>query len=428
MSPRRLDLVFVSMFPPSPATIGAQRRIEGLMKTLAERHRVSGVALVGPGFDAGAADRAMRTYCEEVVLVAGRADRGARRRLLQFRSLLSPSSFERHQVSVPGLQRALHDLLRRRRRDVVSLHGPFLSGYDVRIAPPGSPPPLVLVDAHNVEHQLARRSYETSEETLRRLHHAVNWRKVRREEVAAWRSADGVAFTSRDDAALARPMLGRVPAAVIPNGVDVAYFRPEPDVPAEPGSIVFFGTLDYFPNQDGVRHFLSDIWPRLAPAAPRSRVRIIGPHPTPEVLAQRGPRLDVAGCVDDLRPYLARAAVVVVPLRVGGGTRFKILEAMAMGRPVVSTTIGAEGLDVKDGREVLIADGAEAFAAAVRRVLEDEPLARALGAAGRALVERRYGWPAIAEDLERFLRGLRAGVGEARAPRAPAAVADGIPL
>jgi polysaccharide biosynthesis protein PslH len=428
MSPRRLDLVFVSMFPPSPATFGAQRRVEGLMKTLAERHRVSGVALAGPGFDSGAAERAMRAYCEEVVLVPGRADRGARKRLLQIRSLLSPSSFERHHVSVPGLQRALHDLLRRRRRDVVSLEGPFLSGYDVRVAPPGSPPPLVLVDAHNVEHQVARRSYDASEETLRRHYHAVNWRKVRRDEIAAWRSADGVAFTSRDDAALARPMLGRVPAAVIPNGVDVAYFRPERDVPPEPGTIVFFGTLDYFPNQDGVRHFLADVWPRLAPTAPGSRFRILGPHPTPEVLARRGPRVDVAGCVDDLRPHLARAAVVVVPLRVGGGTRFKILEAMAMGRPVVSTTIGAEGLEVKDGRELLVADGPEAFAAAVRRVLEDEPLARALGAAGRACVERRYGWPAIASELERFLRGLRPGLGEARAPRAPAAAADGTPV
>jgi glycosyltransferase involved in cell wall biosynthesis len=411
MSPGRLDLVFVSMFPPGPATFGAQRRIEGLMTGLAARHRVSSVALVGPELDQAAAERAMRAYCEEVVLVPGRAERGPRRRLLELRSLVSPWSFERCQVSVPALQRALHDLLRRRRRDVVSLEGPFLSGYDVRVAPPGCPPPLVLLDAHNVEHQLARRSREASDEAIRRLQLAVNWRKIRRDEIAAWRSADGVAFTSPDDAALARPMLGPVPSAVIPNGVDAAHFRPRRDVAAEPGTILFFGTLDYFPNRDGIRHFLADVWPRLAAVAPRARLRILGPHPTPELLARRGPRIDVVGCVDDLRPHLARAAVVIVPLRVGGGTRLKILEAMAMGRPVVSTTIGAEGLAVKDGRELLIADGVEAFAAAVQWVLEDEPLARSLGSAGRALVERRYAWPAITADLEGFLEELRARAG-----------------
>lgn len=413
------------MFPPSPATIGAQRRIEGLMTTLAGRHRVSGVALVGPAQDTGPAERAMRRYCEEVVLVRGRADRGPRKRLLQLRTLLSRTSFERHQVSVPELQRALHALLRRRRRDVVSLEGPFLSGYDVRVAPPGAPPPLVLVDAHNVEHLLARRSQAASREVLRWLHHATNWRKVRRDELAAWRDADGVAFTSRDDATLAGPLLGPVPSAVIPNGVDVAHFRPRRDVAVEPGTLVFFGTLDYFPNQDGVRHLLADVWPRLAAAVPSARLRIIGPHPTPEVLAWRGPRVEVVGCVEDLRPHLARAAVVVAPLRVGGGTRFKILEAMAMGRPVVSTTIGAEGLEVEDGRELLVADGPEAFAAAVRRVLADEPLARSLGAAGRALVERRYGWPAIASDLERFLWNLRARRGDAPGAQAPAADGTG---
>lgn len=413
MSPERLDIVFVSMFPPSPPTSGAQRRIEGLMTGLAARHRVSGVALFDPELDPAAATCAMGAYCDEVVLVPGRPERGPWKRLLQLRSLLSPRCFERHQVHVPALQRALRDVLGRHRRDVVCLEGPFLSGYDVRVAPPGSRGPVVLLDAHNVEHQLARRSRDASEEAIRRLHHAVNWRKVRRDEIAAWRRADGVAFTSHDDAELARPLLGPVPAAVIPNGVDLAHFRARDDVAAEPGLVVFFGTLDYFPNRDGVRHLLAEVWPRLAAAVPRARLRILGPRPTPEVLAARGPRVEVPGPVDDLRPHLARASVVVAPLRVGGGTRLKILEAMAMGRAVVSTTIGAEGLEVRHERELLVADGAPAFAAAVQRVLEDEPLARALGAAGRALVERRYGWPSIAADLEPFLAELRGRVWKA---------------
>lgn len=417
MTSRRLDLLFVSMYPASPATFGAQRRIEGLMTALARRHRVSAVALVSPDLDAAAAERAMRAYCDEVVLVPARADRGPAKRLVQLRALVSTRSFEAHQVVVPGMQRTLSEVLRRRRRDVVSLEGPYLSAYRVREAPPGATPPAVLVDAHNVEWVLARRSRDASRDVLRRLHHAVNWRKLRREEIAAWRGADGVAFTSEDDARVARPVLGRVRAAVVPNGVDVAHFRPDPGTRVEPNTIVFFGTMNYFPNQDGMRHFLDDVWPRLAPAVPGARLRIIGPHPSGEVLARRGPRVEVLGCVDDLRPHLSRAAVVVVPLRVGGGTRLKILEAMAMGRPVVSTTIGAEGIEAVDGQDLLRADGAEAFAAAVRRVLDDGDLARRLGAGGRALVERRYGWTAIAAGLERFLDGVVEG------QRSPAGIA-----
>ncbi len=406
MSSERLDVLFVSLFPPSPPTFGAQRRIEGLMTALGRRHRVTAVSLVGPELDARVAERAMGRYCDDVVLVPARADRGARKRLVQLRALASSRSFEHHQYRVPGLQRALDEVLRRRRHHLVTIEAPFLSRYRLRQAPPGAPPPRLLLDQHNLEHDLVRRSRDASRGVLRRLHYAVDWRKVRREEIAAWRDADGVAFTSTDDAERARSLFPALRAAVIPNGVDVEHFEPRPDLPVDADEIVFFGTLNYFPNQDGMAHFLGDIWPRLSASSARARLKVIGSHPTVEVLSHRGPRVEVAGCVEDVRPHLAHAGVVVVPLRVGGGTRFKILEAMAMGKPVVSTTIGAEGIGAVDGRDLLIADGPEAFAAAVRLVIEDADLARRLGAAGRALVERRYSWRAIGVELERLVRAL----------------------
>jgi glycosyltransferase involved in cell wall biosynthesis len=419
MTRERLDVLFVSLFPCSPPTFGAQRRIEGLMRVLARRNRVTAVSLVSPEFDAAVARREMGRWCEEVVLVPARSDRSAGKRVVQLRALASRRSYEHHAFSSPALREALVRVLQGKPFDVVCLEAPFLLQHPVRLAPPGAAPPVVIVDQHNVEHQLARRSRDASS-GLRRLHHAVNWRKVRFDEVDAWRRADGVAFTSEDDQAQARALVPGVVSAVVPNGVDVDHFRRRPGAPADPLRAMFFGTLNYFPNQDGVRYLLADVWPRIAQAVPEARLDVVGPHPTPEVLARRGPRIDVTGPVDDVRVHLERAGVVVVPLRVGGGTRLKILEAMAMSRPVVSTTIGAEGIAATDGRDILIADDAASFARAVRRVMEDPALATRLGEGGRALVERRYSWVAIGADLERFVRALRGVEAAGVLPGAPA--------
>jgi glycosyltransferase involved in cell wall biosynthesis len=137
---------------------------------------------------------------------------------------------------------------------------------------------------------------------------------------------------------------------------------------------------------------------------PRARLKIVGQHPTPEILAHAGPRVEVAGLVDDVRRHLAQAAVVIVPLRLGGGTRLKVLESMAMARPVVSTSIGAEGIDVAPERNILLADDPASFAVAVGRLLDEPDLAARLGRKGRALVEARYSWDTAAQRLEAFFR------------------------
>ena len=409
MTRDRLDLLFVSPWPPSPATFGAQRRVEGLMVSLARQHRVSCVALVNPEFDMASAERAIRAYADEVVLVPSPPERGLGKRLLQLRSLASSSSFERRHFALRPLAQALDGVLRRRRYDVVSVESPHLIQHRVRQAPAGQALPRVLLDEHNIEFDLARQSRGASRGLLRQLHHTVNWQKIRREEIAAWHAADGVAFTSQDDAARARAVLPSVRAAVIPNAVDVEHFRPRRDLERPDAStVVFFGTLNYFPNQDAMLYFLREVWPVLERSHPRARLKVIGPQPTPEVLAYQGPRVEVAGLVPDLRPHLAEAACVIAPLRVGGGTRFKILEAMAMGKAIVSTTVGAEGIGAVPGRDLLIADEPASFASAVGRVLDDPELATSMGRSGRSLVEARYSWRAAGDDLERFLCELLA--------------------
>ena len=400
---RSLDLLFVSSFPASPPTFGAQRRLEGLMRSLAAHHRVSFAGLLPPEFDPGITRRAMSEYCETVELIPWAQASGRLRRLAQLRSLVSRQSHERRTMNHAGLQAALDRLLLSRRFDAISVEMPFFAFSDLRKAPPGSTPPRVIIDSHNVEFDLARQYGEHATGVFRRVHHAVNWRKIRREEIRAWEMVDGVAFTSPDDDARARSLCPAIRSAVVPNGVDTDSFRPRPDLPADGRTVVFFGTMNYLPNLDAVRWLLGEIWPRISSLRPDARLQIIGSHPPPDVLNHQGPRVEIAGLVDDLQSHLSRAAAVIVPLRIGGGTRLKILESLSMGKAIVSTTLGAEGIAARSGNELLLADDPNALAEAICRVLADGGLAERLGNAGRALVERSYSWNAIGLELERFL-------------------------
>jgi glycosyltransferase involved in cell wall biosynthesis len=189
---------------------------------------------------------------------------------------------------------------------------------------------------------------------------------------------------------------------IIPNGVDVGQYRPAP-LPAAP-RIVFTGALYTLPNRDGIRWFCEEVLPLIQVAHPEVELDIVGSRPNPIVTALGSiPGVSVHADVPQISSYLDAARVVIVPIRVGSGTRLKALEGMAAGRPIVGTTIGLGGLDLVDGRHALFADDAPAFAKAVGAVLSDDRLASSLAAEGRSLVERTYAWPSIGE---RFVDAL----------------------
>ena len=202
----------------------------------------------------------------------------------------------------------------------------------------------------------------------------------------------------------------RAPVHVVQTGVDTQYFSPLSATPARRAHLVFTGSMDWLPNEDGMLYFVRDILPLVRQAEPGATLSIIGRAPTPAVrklAEQHG--VEVTGSVDDVRPHVAAGSVYVVPLRIGGGTRLKIFEAMGLGKAVVSTTIGAEGLPVTDGADIVIADEPAAFAAAVVRLIRDDAARTRIESAARRLVVEKYDWSAVAQDFEDALARVAKG-------------------
>lgn len=225
-----------------------------------------------------------------------------------------------------------------------------------------------------------------------------------------------VAMSERDRADLHEAGI-TVPVDVVPNGVASDELLPLPE-PDGPPVLIFTGTLNHPPNAEGIAWFADEVWPSVRAGRPEARLLVVGRDPPPSVtgLASR-PGVEVVGPVPDMRNWYARATAAVVPLLSGGGSRLKILEALASGRATVSTTVGAEGLELDGDRDLLLADGAEPFAAAALRLLDEPDLRARLTSAGRELVERRYDWRVLGEELARTLEAAATG---RRLPSAPA--------
>jgi len=415
MSRQRLTVLYVSQMPASPPRFGAQARMHGLMTQLARNHDLTAVMLVDDQFDMEECRLAMQAYCREVVLVPNPyPSDGLSKRLMQLQSLASRRSFERLRLRVPALQQALDRVLRARSFDIVNLEFTFLGNCNLRQAPPGQRLPALVVDSHNIDYDLARQ-YARVGGLTRRFYAGVNWRKLRREELGTYRDADGVYLCSAADQ---QRLLEQVPGArtlVIPNAADVEHYQPRATDPQPDGrTVVFFGHLSYFPNVDGVTHFVQEIWPRIAAVHPNARLKIIGGQAPPSLQELARPGIELTGFVPDLRPHLAEATAVVVPLRLGGGTRLKIVEAMAMRKAIVSTSLGAEGIEAVRGCDLMVEDQPAAFAEAVNRLLTDPSLAARIGQAARVLAVQRFAWSGAAGALERFYREILDGHQESR--------------
>jgi polysaccharide biosynthesis protein PslH len=256
---------------------------------------------------------------------------------------------------------------------------------------------LRIVDTHNIDSVLLGRYAGRLRGRLHRWYAAVTARKLRAYEREVFTDADSVWVCSEAEELLVQDLAPGAGVQTIPNGVDTVRFSPRPDCVPRPRTLLFFGRMDYEPNRDAVHYFAREILPLLRRTQPDLELQVVGAGIDEDLrrLARGAPEIRLVGRVDDIMTALAAAELVVVPLRMGGGTRLKILEALSIGKPVVSTSAGAEGLRLTGGRDLLLADSPEEFAAAVNSVLADPALRERLGRAGRAAVHGRYDWGQI---------------------------------
>jgi len=261
--------------------------------------------------------------------------------------------------------------------------------------------PTVLFQ-HNVESEIWRRHLHNSCVGLQRLAYGIEFLKMQRYERQAVRHFEHVIAVSKNDKEIMSMWADPSRISVIATGVDLAQFRPDPSNATAGPLVMFVGAMDWMPNVDAVSYFCEQIWPRVQERLPEARFRIVGRNPVPQVQTLASSSIEVTGRVSSVIEHLRQAAVVVVPLRVGGGTRLKIYEAMAAGKAVISTTIGAEGLDVHDGEDILLADDPARFAEAVTLFLKDASLRIRYGRAASALASN-YDWPAVGSKFGEIL-------------------------
>lgn len=254
---------------------------------------------------------------------------------------------------------------------------------------------------HNVETMIWKRHFEVQSNPLKKIYLRQQWRKMERFERETCRRFDTVIAVSKDDCEQMRKEYSVDNVFAVPTGVDTDFFTPSGAEAVDQRNVVFTGSMDWLPNEDAIRYYTEQILPLIKRTLPDVTLTVVGRNPYPGLfeLSRKDPAIIVTGRVEDVRPYIERAAAYVVPLRIGGGTRLKIYEAMAMEKAIVSTSVGAEGLPVSNGKELFLADTPEEFAAAVVGLLTNPTLAKEVGQRARQTVVEKFGWSGVANSF-----------------------------
>jgi sugar transferase (PEP-CTERM/EpsH1 system associated) len=380
-----MKLLMMSACLPRPSW-GASTRNYHLLKALTTRHQVTLVALVNSDESVTTSEVAHLASITPALRVLSRPLSRAKR-WQQLRSLVSAKSYFLNLFLLPEVQETLNALFAKEQYDAILYESALIAGYQ---APQNV---KIIIDQHNIEYELLERTYELEKGTLRKWYSKQENRLLKKGELDRCRHANLVVVTSERERILLQHSLPTTTIAVVSNGVDVEMFRSDGYTQEKSHQIIFTGTMDYYPNNEAVLFFAQCCWPLIRAQVPDATWLIVGKKPSAEVqrLAEL-PGVTVTGQVPDVRPYLASSAVAIAPLRIGSGTRLKILEALAMQKAVVSTSIGCEGLALVPGKHLLVEDQPEMLARAVVTLLQDVEKRQALGEAGRSLVEAEYSW------------------------------------
>ncbi len=398
-----------------PVDKGGKIRTFHMLKELKREHHITYLTLDDGSGAPDAVERASE-YCHEVVRIEHRTrakfSAGFYAELAA--NLVSPLPYFMKKYKSARMRSEIERLVAGDRFDVLVCD--FLQP-SVNV-PPRLAVPAVLFQ-HNVEAMIWKRHYEVQTNPVKKTYLYGQWRKSHAYERAACRRFDHVVAVSQEDRETMERAYGLKSVSDVPTGVDTEFFRPRGTEARAPHNLVFTGSMDWLPNEDAIQFFTKEIMPLVRERVPDATLTVVGRNPYQSLveLGRRDSSVVVTGRVEDVRPYMERAAAYIVPIRIGGGTRLKIYEAMAMEKPIISTTVGAEGLPLADGRELLLADTAQTFAEAVVRVLTDEARARELGARAAEAVRARFSWDKVSEA---FADACQAAVAAHKAKAQPA--------
>jgi sugar transferase (PEP-CTERM/EpsH1 system associated) len=376
-----------------PVDKGGKIRTYNMLKQLKRDHHVTYLSL-----DDGTAPQTARAdateYCHNLITIPHRTrpkfSAGFYVELLT--NLFSPLPYFVKKYQSAGMRQAIEQLIKQDQFDVLVCD--FLQ-------PSINVPETLAIDTilfqHNVESMIWKRHYEVQRNPLKKAYLYRQWRKSWIYEGSACRRFDMVVAVSDADEDQMRKEFELEHVASVPTGVDVEYFCPGDGAVVDPHNLVFTGSMDWLPNEDAMQYFIREVLPLVRKSIPDVTLTIVGRNPYPSLLelSNRDKSIIVTGRVADVRPYIERCAAYIVPIRIGGGTRLKIYEAMAMERPVVSTTIGAEGLTVTNGRDLLLADTPDEFSQAIIRLLTTPAFALELGQQAASAVRSQFAWDRV---------------------------------
>jgi sugar transferase (PEP-CTERM/EpsH1 system associated) len=382
-----------------PPDTGGKIRSYNILRELAREHVITFFSFYSA--HAGDAHSELKTVFEKVVCIPLDlpAPKSFREALNYGVRLFTDQPYNISKYCRPQVRAAVGRVLEQETFDVIICDFVIAAGA----IPWDSPIPMVLF-THNVESVIWQRHYQVANNPIWKLLSWREWRTMEAAERKYLRRANHVLAVSEDDRDFFCKYVDAARLSVIPTGADTQYFRPT-STPETLHSLVFTGSMDWLPNEDAIIFFTKEILPLIRKEVPDVSLTVVGRKPSQRLseLAASQANIKLTGWVEDIRPFLASSAVCIVPLRIGGGTRLKIFEAMSMGKAVVSTTVGAEGLPVRRGEHLLIADEPTAFASSTVSLLSDPVRRHELGDAARKLVEEKYSWVQVAKAFAQVL-------------------------
>jgi len=378
-----------------PVDKGGKIRTYNMLKELKRDHQITYLTLDDGSADEKAREQATE-YCHNLICVPHRQREkfSAGFYVELFANLGSRMPYAIKKYESPAMSSAVNKLVQDGQVDVLICD--FLAPA---INVPGNLSCPTVLFQHNVEAMIWKRHFEVQANQLKKSYLRIQWQKMRSFELDQCKRFDAVVAVSAEDRdqIMSEYAVDRV--FDVPTGVDTEFFRDSGGNSPAPHNLVFTGSMDWLPNEDAISYFTEQILPLIRRSIPDISLTVVGRNPYPSLLelSKRDPSVLVTGRVDDVRPFMEKAAAYIVPLRIGGGTRLKIFEAMSMKKAIVSTTIGAEGLPVTDGNELRIADTPELFAAAVVDLLTHPDLAKQIGDRASKVVREKFGWAGVAK-------------------------------